>query len=441
MLFSIRHFARLALLPCLTLFLFACSNKAYDPNQEILDLQQIPQNASYFLPENAENLIIDRVQSEVRAENYKKKFLAPWRLTRPNQNNFDYLQQVLLSAQSERGYAENLRKWTDKNLSALIENAFYQSFPTMLQNAITVRNTNLRLAPTSAPYFTEPSKAGQGFPFDTFQNTSLHLGTPLKIFHKSQDEQWYFVEVSNLSGWVNVQDVGYVDEKIVKLYETANFVAIINDKSIIKNNLINIKAKIGAILPLVSKNNLQYIVAIPYKYEGTNTQISKISLGKGDVNLWPLELRTEKIAKLANQLIGELYGWGGLYGHRDCSSTLKDLFIPFGIWLPRNSWAQSREGEIIDLSNLSIEEKERLILNQAIAFQTFLYLPGHIGLYLGQYQGKAVMLHNIWGVRLKDDGRHIIGKNVITSLYPGMEIKKATSSLMERLKSFNIVIK
>ena len=40
--------------------------------------------------------------------------------------------------------------------------------------------------------------------------------------------------------------------------------------------------------------------------------------------------------------MGVKYGWGGIDGGRDCSSTIKDLLTPFGIWLPRDSKDQYR---------------------------------------------------------------------------------------------------
>ena len=41
-----------------------------------------------------------------------------------------------------------------------------------------------------------------------------------------------------------------------------------------------------------------------------------------------------------------------MYQERDCSSTLRDLFTPFGLWLPRNSGQQAGEGIYISLKDL-----------------------------------------------------------------------------------------
>ena len=56
---------------------------------------------------------------------------------------------------------------------------------------------------------------------------------------------------------------------------------------------------------------------------------------------------------------------------------------------------------------------------------TLLHKPGHILLYLGQKDGRAVVLHDVWGLRTRDEkgaeGRYIVGRVVVTTLTPGQE--------------------
>jgi hypothetical protein len=132
--------------------------------------------------------------------------------------------------------------------------------------------------------------------------------------------------------------------------------------------------------------------------------------------------------KIANELIGEPYGWGGLYGNRDCSSMTRDFFAPFGIWLPRHSEDQVKEvGIYTDLSSMSPEQKEKIILEKGVPYLTVLWRKGHVMLYIGEYQGHTLIFHNIWGIKTKDlrgrEGRKIIGQAVITTLRPGSELR------------------
>jgi hypothetical protein len=67
-------------------------------------------------------------------------------------------------------------------------------------------------------------------------------------------------------------------------------------------------------------------------------------------------------------------------------------------------------------------------------------------LYLGEYEGRAALLHTLWGVRTRTlagrEGRWLVGKTVITGLAPGMEqdgFFLSISALLERVESMNIL--
>jgi len=138
------------------------------------------------------------------------------------------------------------------------------------------------------------------------------------------------------------------------------------------------------------------------------------------------------------------YGWGGMYEQRDCSSMLRDMFAPFGIWLPRNSLQQSKVGRVISLSDLSDEEKINIIKEKAVPFQTLLYKKGHVVLYVGTYNGEIIIFHNTWGIKTKKDGvegRVIVGKAVFSSLNIGKYVENydEESSMLKNLISMNII--
>ena len=159
-----------------------------------------------------------------------------------------------------------------------------------------------------------------------------------------------------------------------------------------------------------------------------NAFIKSTFVSKDAAAAKPLRLTTFNIAKTANELINEPYGWGGLYQNRDCSAMLKDLFAPFGLWLPRHSDDQAKEGGIfIDFEKLSPQEKEAMILKRGIPYLTLIWRRGHIMLYIGSYQGSVLVFHNMWGVRTKDmlgrETRKIVGHAAITTLHPGIEFQ------------------
>ena len=64
-------------------------------------------------------------------------------------------------------------------------------------------------------------------------------------------------------------------------------------------------------------------------------------------------------------------------------------------------------------------------------------------LYIGQNDDKAIVFHNIWGLRTKDElGRKIIGKSVITTLDPGKNLRNAdpNGSLIKRVEGITLLV-
>ncbi|MFA7177132.1 MAG: hypothetical protein WC114_07790, partial [Smithellaceae bacterium] len=131
----------------------------------------------------------------------------------------------------------------------------------------------------------------------------------------------------------------------------------------------------------------------------------------------------------------------------DCSAMTRDFFTVFGIWLPRHSEDQVKEaGATIDLRGLSPEEKERIIMEKGVPYLSLLWRKGHVMLYIGASKGRALIFHNIWGIRIKDlqghEGRKIIGQAVITGLTPGRELSDmdtAAGSLLDNIAAMNIL--
>ena len=87
-----------------------------------------------------------------------------------------------------------------------------------------------------------------------------------------------------------------------------------------------------------------------------------------------------------------------------------------------------------------------MILGQAKPFLSLIWLPGHIGVYVGQYQGKPVMFHNMWGVRTRYgdgscDGRAVVGKAVVTTLRPCVERPDicAPGSMLDRMQRVTVL--
>jgi hypothetical protein len=272
-----------------------------------------------------------------------------------------------------------------------------------------------------------------------FQYSSLFLGTPLYASHISVDGLWCFVESPIASGWIPAEDVALADAAFMEQYRNGRYVAIIRDDlPLAVNSGVVGRTHVGAVYPLHKESSRGVQVLAPTRGAQGQAVIATAVFSPDQAKVKPLPLTPAWLARVGNQMMGQPYGWGGLYEWRDCSSTMRDMFAPFGIWLPRNSAAQGRSGSVTPLAGLDEANKARLIQASGVPFMSLLWMRGHIMLYLGQYRDESVVFHNIWGLRVVeegDDARHVLGRAVVSGLRLGRELPalKDGVTLMDRL--------
>lgn len=375
-----------------------------------------------------------------------QRFFAPWKI---NQTSLTADQAFwgVKSLGSKKGYAENLQPYPEKRWGRLVALQNMEAFPSMAQKAIITRNTAMRVLPSMRPFFLDPTKAGEGFPFDYFQASALWLGTPVLICHMTTDQAWYFVETAMASGWVRVEDVAWAGENFCAAYGSQAMAAIIlDDTPLLSTTHFLGQTHIGAIFPLAKQMNNLLHLKIPMRTIHGQAEIAEAQLNFLQAVPMPMPLTSQNVAMVADSMSGQLYGWGGMFENRDCSSTMRDLFLPFGIWLPRNSAHQAQKGgQFIPLKGLSPAAKIKTIKAQAMPLASLLWLPGHIGLYLGTNgQGQPLMLHNMWGMRTTrpdgSEGRAVAGRLVISTLMPGEErLDIQTHSFLSRIQGLTLL--
>lgn len=468
-----RFFSKVsALLPLVALFLLlsACTEAGPTANlsasdaELAADLAEIPQDPFYFArllgPNDASAPLLRQGQDEEAAARAIEMFFSPWGLSKASSKLYDALWGYYW-LKPERGFMENLRPYSRERWQELSENADILNYPSRALAAISLERIDLRLMPTQSPYFFEPARAGQGYPFDYYQNSSLPMGTPLLITHLSKDGAWALIESPSAGGWVERDKLALVDAEFIIAWKSLPM-GTITRENVPLTPLAKASAQpkaqalsdddflsepsaavglplaphfvsIGTVLALEpfpkgfgKLGDGMTALYYPVMNEKGYARLQKAVLPKDVVSAWPLPLSKENMASLMAQMMGQPYGWGGYGGNRDCSSTLRDLYLAFGAWLPRNSRAQAGLGEGMDLSKLSAAQKEDAILREGQPFLSLVGMPGHIALYLGEYEGRAIIFHNMWGLRTKQagssaQGRAIIGKAVITSLTLGRE--------------------
>ena len=397
---------------CLSAILFtACAVK--EPSTII----QPKANDIIELSKTADDNFIN--QNEASRDFFEKYFI-PW-----NAKKVSYPKIEAMWGQSYKNrkvYLENHNlaspEWFDKQ----IDNSNFDEYNTLVRKAITLKNTNVRVLPTNSVMFYDPTKPGEGFPFDYNQNSLIKLNTPIMVSHLSKDRAWAYIESSTVGGWIEIGNLVFVDDEFISQFKNSNYYISIKEKFPIYDPIFREYVKVATIFP---RNGNKFIIA---KNDGNqNALISYIDLQEDEVEAMPLAFNTTNRIKIMTQLLDEGYGWGGLLNNRDCSSFTQDYFAPFGKFLHRNSKAQTTNGKLHDVSRLTIDEKKQFIKENGVPFSTLVYLKGHIMLYIGVKNDEPLVAHNMWSVRLKDsDGnkyRHIVGKASVTTLEPGKGMK------------------
>jgi hypothetical protein len=232
--------------------------------------------------------------------------------------------------------------------------------------------------------------------------------------------------------------VAAVDAACIGRYQRLPLYAVVREGAIVADASGRPvgSAGLGAVFPAADG-----AVLWPVRDEQGQAHILPGHAPAGAVRPMPLPLTPRELADVGNQLMGQPYGWGGMYGLRDCSSMLRDMFTPFGVWLPRNSAAQAGSWE---RRELAAGDKEEILLRSALPFATLLWLPGHIGLYVGEYEGRVAVFHDFWGVRTLSGGvagRYVVGRVLISGLRPGAELPQADAdaSLSARLLAMSVL--
>ena len=240
-----------------------------------------------------------------------------------------------------------------------------------------------------------------------------------------------------------------VEEELTRVWQGTVQVAVTRDEVPVCDNggRFLFKTGVGSQFPLAEEVDGTYRIWVVQADEGRNAQLRPALLPADAAVRQPPALTPHAFAEIANQLMNQPYGWGGLYQNRDCSSMLKDLFAPFGLWLPRHSSHQAMTGgSFIELGSLAPEERQRMILQRGVPLMTLIWARGHIMLYLGHYEGHALVFHNFWGVKTRDfwgtEGRKVVGHAAITTLHPGAELADrdpAGGDLLNRVEGMTVL--
>jgi len=405
-------------------------------------LTNTSQDCTHYLSstKHGDELIVSYAPEKVMTS-FLRYYFSPW-----EQPFISFSLNQLCEAQKKKisqllqnpGWALNRHPINANFITEISKNIDIDNFPNFQQPAIVVHGTNLRSVPCDKPSFSCPFADGEGYPFDNWQESYLTPNEPLYLLHTTQDGAWYFaVTGSHTLGWVQRQDVALVTPAFIAEWRTGKYVTPLQDNISVKDSPCAPLTRVGQLMPLAKdqpNQNCYQVLTVATDAQGY--AIIKIAaVSKQEIGLMPLLATPNNMAHITNNLIGQPYSWGGLQGYRDCSALLKDLLMPFGIWMPRDSGPQAKAGKRISLEGLKNEQKQALIVAQGIPFFSLLWMPGHIVLYIGAQEDKIYVYNDIWGLRTGEKTRAIIGRTAIMPADFGKQHSNIEATLLDRFKS------
>lgn len=404
----------------------------------------IDQNALHYIHPNTTVHISKKIQSQlVRA--YFKQYFLPWNTKVINHSLtpakiFENYQ--IQEFRKNTGYGQNRQLHTKQWIKDIVGNMNMTKLFKLPQKAISIRDTNIRVLPTDDPSFDNWEKAGEGYPFDYIQNTRIYANTPIAILSQTKDRLWSLIETASYIGWVRSNSIALVDDNFIRQWKKPKYITVTQNNISASNRNFSVLTRMNVLYPLLRTTDHSYHVLVTSIVNGKG-HIEVVSLNKNIAAVFPMAITLTHIAMLINHMIDDVYGWGSLNGHNDCSSTLVDLMNPFGIYLAPNTKDQMESVKWMSIANLNNKQKEKFIIKHGIPFITWLYQPGHILLYIGIKNNHPYVLQDVWGLRTKNllgqSGRAVIGKTVITPLNFGSQYMNVPFISLDNLQKIAIL--
>lgn len=395
-----------------------------------------PQNAMVYLTKTNKNKRLIPLSQQNKAANFSlQQYFEPWDTLSSKQisNVLSHEKKRLQHHKNQQEYGVNFHTIPADFYNVLATNMNLSTYPNCNKTAIVIHNTNVRDLPTNLPAFANPHK-NITYPFDLLQRSALWVGQPIHILQKSTDGAWFLVHYNNRTGWLSKNAIAFVSQQFISKYRQHQFASFIRDNAPVRDNQNNFLfySRIGMLLPI------QKGILLTPTWSPTHNQtiLRAAQVAPADYTNYPMPATAYNFATLMNAMLGEPYTWNALH-YRECSLTIKDLLMTFGIWLPKHSQDQLIYLPYKNLQLLTTQQRIALIQKTARPFLTLLGTPGHVTLYIGQYHHHLMVFEDRWGFHTKDifseQGRMIIGKTIINSLQPHKKNPLVISYLLGEL--------
>jgi cell wall-associated NlpC family hydrolase len=150
-----------------------------------------------------------------------------------------------------------------------------------------------------------------------------------------------------------------------------------------------------------------YTLQLPVRKDDGSLELVPALLQKNtDTAADYLPLTPRNLLTQAFKFLGERYGWGHAYDGRDCSGFVSDVYRSMGVQMPRNTSDQGVSPALQHrLFGKADSHAARLQAALQLKLGDLVYIPGHVMMSLGQWQGQPWVIHDVLGMSYrKPDG-------------------------------------
>jgi cell wall-associated NlpC family hydrolase len=295
-----------------------------------------------------------------------------------------------------------------------------------VQYALTVTRTSIRTHPTGD--FSTDMPADRDF--DRFQETALDPAEAVVVLRRSRDGLWSYVQAYNYRGWLPTTDLAFATRAEWLDYQQSQPYLVVTASHL---SVGGVSVAMGKRLPLAVPGSVpklvdgqvsagKYVVRLPWRRSDGKLACKLALVGRSDdVAAGYLSYTRANILRQVFKMLGERYGWGGLFGTRDCSALTMDTYRSFGFTLPRNADQQEcSAGQAVFFKG---DRSKRYSQLQKLLTGATLHMPGHVLLYLGRDGDRYYVIHAIYSagdVAHKNPdgtlGRLVINQVTVTDL-------------------------
>ena len=307
-----------------------------------------------------------------------------------------------------------------------------------------LRRVTGRRWPTDILLMRDPGDAE----FDHGVTAAVDMATPVALLHASRDSRWCYVQTPDFTCWVPSDGVAFgAVETVRELNDTSGAyilavghrVPVYADPS---GAVASGSIQMGTTLPVRTAGREFIEVRTPAR-----GQHNELVAGRGyvrrnsDISMGFLPYTPRNVYTQLFRLYGRRFGWGGMYGERDCSRFVQDVFACFGIRLPRNSGSILRAAPaVLAVGEYGPEGRSSLIRDLPGGI-SLLGWQGHVMVYLGSVDGTPYVIHDTWARRVLDDDGietvHRIARVVVSGL--DLNAGSRNGSLADRVDRVAII--